>query len=154
MRPPDLPDLRQRFEDFAARWRKAGHTPRVAVLYFDVRAQYGAARPAEVLQSICHAEGLLFIDGTPPLVGFPADQLIVSSADGHLNGSAHDKVARHLTRALIAQQWIPSGRDYDDPTWIARVETSAASLANAGMPPAVAATEALRQGKRALTEYP
>lgn len=137
------PHLASAFADFVPRWRASGHTPRMAILYFDSRAQYGAARPADVLRSICDAQGLLFIDGSAALVGGPRDQLVVSPVDQHLNGSAHDKVARQVARALVTQQWLPPSPSYDDPAWIARVEESATSLADAGMPPAVAATEAL-----------
>lgn len=137
------PILATAFADFHARWRRAGGTPRLAVLYFDWFARLGEVRPADILRRICDRHELLFIDGTEPLAGLPFEPLRVSSSDGHLNSSAHDIVARHLTRALLAKGWIPAAPDYDDGAWLARCEAAGTSLVSAGVPPAPAASEAL-----------
>lgn len=135
--------LSRAFTDFSTRWRAAGHTAHIAVVYFDSVASLGGIRPADVLRSVCADAGLLFLDGTEPMAGTPVRDLSVSPVDSHVNATAHDLVARHVARALLSHGWIAGGSDYSDAAWLDSIEAAADALTASDLPPAIAASEGL-----------
>lgn len=137
------PILREALHGFVDRWRAAGHRAPIAVVYFDWCTDLAGVKPVDVLKPICEYADVTFVDGSEPLAGTASGEWWVSPIDAHVNAAGHDRVARHVARAILAQPWLPASADYDDPSWIDAMASAADSLVNGDTPRAIAASEAL-----------
>jgi hypothetical protein len=135
------PMLRTTLRTFREVVAAAGARP--VVVFHDKQCDFGGVSMTGILGRICEDLSLPFLEGPSALASYPHKDLIVSVADGHLNGLANDAIARLVAQFILGHQWAPASKGYADGNWIEAIESAAHARVARGMPPAAAFGEAL-----------